>query len=403
MAEQYRTGRIVDFPERGKVREFRIGEITWNPETGKITRISPGTGKPPRTLILPGFVDLHTHWPQWTVRGLAQWPLLRWLDRYILPEEQTYTDVNKARRVSRSFFFALARHGVTTAVVYSTIHREATEVAFEEALRSGLRIFMGKMMMDTHAPPGLQEHPDQSLQESRELFEEWNGRENRIFYVFSPRFALAVSPDLWREVAQTVRTLHAYLQTHLGESQGEVEELRKRTGYASYTEYYRDLGILGPRTLLGHCIHVSDHDLEILKQTQSHVVHNPSANLFLHSGRFPLERYDRAGVDFALGSDVGAGPSVSPFDVMRDMFYLNPVPVARLFYHATTAGARALGMEEVFGTLEPGKSADFVVIDLPPEITSDAPIEEVLSRLVFLGSEHRIREVYVQGQLVFQR
>ncbi len=403
MTQNLHAARIVDFPEPGNVREIRQAVLSWDEETGRILEIVPDSSPSPRTLVLPGFVDLHTHWPQWTVRGLARGRLLQWLQDVIFPEELTYTDLQKARRVARSFFFALARHGVTTAMVYSTIHRDATEVAFEEAEQSGLRIWMGKMMMDKDAPSGLQEEPVQSLEESLDLYRRWNGKAGRIFYVFSPRFALSVSQDLWREVGRTVQSLNAFLQTHLGESQGEMEALYQRTGYRSYVEYYRDVGILGPKTILGHCIHVSDEDLAILKQTQSRVVHNPSANLFLHSGRFPLERYDRVGVDFALGSDVGAGPSVSPFQVMRDMYYLNPVPIARLFYHATLAGAKALGMEASFGTLEPGKFADFVVLQLPPDVDPEMPIEHILSRLVFTGTEQWVREVYVQGHLVFQR
>ncbi len=123
MTQNLHAARIVDFPEPGNVREIRQAVLSWDEETGRILEIVPDSSPSPRTLVLPGFVDLHTHWPQWTVRGLARGRLLQWLQDVIFPEELTYIDLQKARRVARSFFFALARHGVTTAMVYSTIHR----------------------------------------------------------------------------------------------------------------------------------------------------------------------------------------------------------------------------------------------------------------------------------------
>jgi len=183
----------------------------------------------------------------------------------------------------------------------------------------------------------------------------------------------------------------------------ELREVERVTNYNSYTQFYNDTGILTSKTLLGHCIYVSEGDLILIKKKKSTPVHNPSANLFLRSGVFPLALYDKVGLDFGLGSDVGAGISLLPFSVMRDMYYLNHVHIPRLFYHYTTAGAKALGQLEKFGTIDIGKDADFLVLDYPEFTDYTTDVEELLSKLVFTGTEDLIREVYIRGELLFQR
>ena len=324
-------------------------------------------------------------------------PLLKWLDTVIYPEERRFRQAEQARPVARAFLQEALRHGITTVVSYATIHARATEVAFEEAEALGLRFVSGKMMMDAHAPPGLRESTEASLEESEDLARRWHGKHGRLFYAFSPRFALTVTPDLLRETARLARRYDAYLQTHMAESPDEIQALQRLTGATSYAAYYHETGILGPRTLLGHCIHLSPADARLLRESRSRVAHNPSANLFLHSGRFPVDLLDQVGLDFGLGSDVGAGPSLSPFAVMRDAFYLNPLPPARLLYHATLGGIRALGWDRDLGTLDPGKLADLVVLEIPPELRQE-PLETLLSVMIFTGGEAWIREVYVRGQ-----
>ena len=390
------AGHLVDFPAPGTLRH-RPDTVLQIGAAGRIEAVEPHDGPAPRHLILPAFLDLHTHWPQWRVRGRAVIPLLRWLDQVIYPEERRFRNPSEARRVARAFLQEALRLGITTVVSYATIHARATEVAFEEAEALGLRFVSGKMMMDAFAPPGLEESTDTSLAESEDLARRWHGKHGRLFYAFSPRFALTVTPDLLQEVARLARRYDAYIQTHMAESPDEIQTLRERTGATSYAAYYHRAGLLGPRTLLGHCIHLSEQDAELLRRTESRVVHNPSANLFLHSGRFPVELLDRVGLDFGLGSDVGAGPSLSPFEVMRDAFYLNPFSPARLFYHATLGAARMLGWDRDLGTLEPGKWADLVVLEWPPDL-HDEPVETVLSVLIFTGGHRWVREVYRGGE-----
>ncbi len=397
------TGTIIDFPERNTARVRRDAVLIWDSGEGKIVSIEKEKGSGKKKLILPGFIDLHTHWPQWCSRGLANADLLAWLKKYIYSRESSYSNSRKAREDSRDFFFNLVKNGITTAVVYSTIHTEATDIAFEEAENIGLRIVMGKMMMDRSPLKELSETTRESIEDSLYLLKKWHSRHNKIFYAFSPRFALAVSRQLLEEIASLAHKHNAYIQTHLAESKDEIEEVKRITNYPSYTKYYYDTGILSERTLLGHCIYVSESDIRLIKRAGSTPVHNPSANLFLHSGVFPLHLYDRIGVDFGLGSDVGAGISLLPFSVMRDMYYLNRVPIPRLFYHYTTAGAKALGKLDEFGTIDIGKDADFIVLDYPESTNKTTDAEELLSKLVFTGTEELVREVYVRGELVFER
>ena len=397
------SGTIIDFPDRNTARVRPHSVITWSSESGKIVSIESDEGVSKNKLILPGFIDLHTHWPQWKSRGLANATLLEWLKRYIYDRETAYRNPKKAREDAKDFFYNLVKNGVTTAAVYSTIHTEATDIAFEEAERIGLRVVMGKMMMDRSPVKELSETTQESIEGSIYLLKRWHSKNGKVFYAFSPRFVLAVSKELLEEISVLAKTYNAFIQTHLAESKDELEEVEKITNYNSYTEFYHDTGILTDKTLLGHCIYVSEGDLKLIKSTGSTPVHNPSANLFLHSGVFPLSLYDKVGLDFGLGSDVGAGISISPFSVMRDMYYLNRVPIPRLFYHYTTAGAKAIEQFKNLGTIDLGKVADFVVLDYPESTDLTTRVEELLSKLVFTGTEDLIRRVYIGGEIVFQR
>jgi len=180
------SGTIIDFPHRNTARVRRGTVLTWDSETGKIVSIDSDEGASKNKLILPGFVDLHTHWPQWGLRGLANANLLEWLKRYIYKNESAYSDPKKARRDARNFFFNLIRNGVTTAVVYSTIHTEATDIAFEEAERIGLRVVMGKMMMDKSPVKELSETTHESIENSVYILKKWHSKNEKTFYAFSP-------------------------------------------------------------------------------------------------------------------------------------------------------------------------------------------------------------------------
>ncbi|MFQ6090448.1 MAG: guanine deaminase [Candidatus Bipolaricaulia bacterium] len=354
-------------------------------------------------LILPGFIDVHLHLPQLDVRGCDGAELLEWLEKYVYPAESAFADPDVARATARRLFQELARNGTSCAAIYSSIHAHSTEIAFEEAADFGIRAIIGKVLMDRNASPELEEDPNQAIEESLKLYERWeNYDRGRLHYAFTPRFAPACSEGLRRRIGEVARERRTYIQTHLAETEAELRWVRELfPRYKSYTEVYHRLGILGPRTVVGHAVHLGEDEYRLLAETGTKVAHCPSANLFLHSGRMRLWKMDEHRIEIGLGSDIGAGPSLSMFDLMRDMYYLNRVSPLRAFYHATLGGARVLGLEKEIGSFAPGKEADFIVVDPSPLIDPGADMRAVLSQLVFRGDDRQINATYVRGRRLY--
>jgi guanine deaminase len=385
-----RDGKILDFGYWDEVKKELYREVK---------RIDYGD-----FFILPGFIDAHLHLPQIDVRGKIMEGLLPWLERYVYPSEAKFEDADFAEEVARRFFSEIFRNGITTAVIYTTIHKESTDRVFKIAAEEKARAIIGKVMMDRNSPSYLREDLDKSLNESISLFEKWNGYDGRLYYVFTPRFAVTSSIELLREVGRCAKKLDAYIQTHLSENRDEVRfVLQNFEGIGSYTELYEKTDLLGSKTLLAHAIHLNDEEYEILRRTDTRVIHCPSSNFFLHSGIMNLPMMEERGIKIALGSDVGAGPSFSPFYVMRDMFYANIVSPFKAFYYATLGGAKVLGMEDKIGNFEVGKEADFVVINPEPIASKGNSFEEVLSRLIFLGDDRVTEATYIRGIRVYAK
>jgi len=407
------AGNILFFPKPDKVSAYVPGYLVIN-EKGKIEEVGnlpiPEKYRGIATLdysgfwILPGFIDLHSHIPQIDERGRYSRGLLSWLDKHIYPAEKRFEDPEIARDASRRFFTNLLRSGTTLAVLYSSLHLEATDIAFDEAKKIGIRAIIGKVQMDQNVPDELREDRESSIRESIELIEKWHGYDNnRLMYVFSPRFAPATSEALLKEIAVLAKRYDVYIQTHLSENKDEVEWVKELyPKYGSYTAFYEAMGILGKKTLLAHSIYLSEEEYKILKETESRVVHCPTANLFLHSGRMNLSKMKEYGITIGLGTDIGAGLHFSLLNVMRNMYYLNSVSPTEAFYYATRSGAIAIGLEDEIGLLEPGFDADLVVLDsgkLERGLMND--IDRTLSAFMFKGDERVVKAVFVRGRRLY--
>lgn len=353
---------------------------------------------PADAIIIPGLIDCHTHLSQYYVRGRSGDTLLGWLKNHIFPAEHKFKDPKHAARVSRKFYRRLLSNGVTCAALY-TNYRAGVEAAFEEGKRAGLRAVIGYTLMDRNVPAALRQSPARALVECRELYQKHHQKGGKLSFSVNPRFAPSCTPGFMRSLGDLVRTHDLHVQTHISENLEELAEVKKLfPGAGSYAEVYDRAGLLTPRTLLAHGIHLSRSERLLIQKRGCAMVHCPSSNLFLHSGRFPLEHWE-VYPRLALGSDVGAGPSFSMFDVMRDAYYVNMMPLSRLFYLATMGGARALGMEKSIGSLQAGKQADLSVIRLSD--IQDPSSEELLYDLIFKWDQREIVQVYVGGRKVW--
>jgi guanine deaminase len=428
-------GFLVDAPEFGGLRGSRSGAIIV--ENGRI--LAAGNYDDLRRLprphpvnwidrgavaIFPGLIDCHTHLPQYSAVARGESELLPWLRQNIFPVERDFTGP-KAREEAPQFFHALARNGTTTAMVYAAIYEDSCEIGFEAAKESGLRVILGKMMMDVGSYGQLQPKKvlSVSLVESERLCRKWHrAEEGRLEYAFSPRFAVTCSEKMMRSAAELATRFEAYLQTHLAENREEIEKVHHLFMSArDYTHVYETCGILTSRTVLGHCIHLNPREIAAIAAAQSSVAHCPSSNLFLGSGLIKLDQLLKAGIAVGLGSDVAAGPELNMWQVMRAAIEvqkargayepnLRPLRASEAFYLGTQGGARALGKAKIIGTLDAGKEADFVVVDLTAllpyqkdrhSLNALSP-EDVLALCIYRGGPHATLETYVRGRCVYR-
>lgn len=375
----------------------------------------------PGMVLIPGLIDLHVHLPQIAVTGCQADTLLLWLNTHIFKEEERFADADYARQISRFFFERLLAHGTTTAAVFLTSHPQAVQIAFEEALACGNRVVMGQNLMDApgSALDSLLRPTAGLIMETETLCHTWHNQdEGRLRYAWMPRFALSCTDDLLTEVGR-LRLKHpdVYLHTHLSEQASEIEAVLKRFNTdADYTAVYERFGLLAPRTILAHGIHLSDSELDRIQHCNAALAHCPGSNFFLKSGRFRWFEAIRRQVLFGLGSDVGAGPELSVFKAMKDAQAMQSdawISPQALFYAATLGGAKALMQEERIGNFLPGKDADFVILDarakseiaiagLDSESRNRAfSPESLLSRCIYLGDDRLVVETRIRGRRVY--
>jgi guanine deaminase len=370
-------------------------------------------------IVMPGLIDLHAHLPQWPNAGLgAGLDLLTWLRRYVFPLEREF-HADAARRLAPLVYGAMAAAGTTTALLYGAVFEDSTDAAFEAADKHGLRLVLGKVMMDRFRyDESLADNAvlDQSLAESQRLIERWHGHDDgRLQYAVTPRFAVSCSAEMLRESAALARSTGAYWQTHLAEDRSEIEEVARLFPDAlDYTDVYDRAGALGDRSIVAHAVHLSDREVSRLAESGTRIAHCPSSNLFLASGAMPLARYLEAGVVVGLGSDIAGGPDVSIFGEMRAGSYtqsgrrtmlgdleppMKPFDWLRL---GTLDGARALGLEDRIGSVEVGKEADLICVD-PAQTTpvwgdEVTEAEEIVSRLIYRTRPNMVRAAWVRGR-----
>jgi guanine deaminase len=363
----------------------------------------------PDALVVPGLIDTHIHYPQTGMLGAGGAQLLDWLQRYTYPTEQRFADRDYAERVARVFVAELLRNGTTSALVFPTVHPESVDAFFTVAAELDLRMLCGKVLMDRNAPPALCDTPQSGYAQSRALIERWHGQ-GRLGYAVTPRFAGSCSDE---QLALAGRLLREYpgvhLHTHLAENRSEVAWVRSLfPGRRSYLDVYAHHGLLGPRALFAHAIHLGDHDCRQLAASGAAVAFCPSSNLFLGSGLFNLGRAERHGLKVGIGSDIGAGTSFSLLRTLGEAYKVEQLQGRTLepfkaLYLATLGGARALGLEERIGSLAPGHEADFVVLDpqatplLRFRLAECTELGERLAVLLTLGDDRVVRETFVAG------
>lgn len=369
----------------------------------------------PNQLIMPGFIDSHIHYPQTRVIASYGEQLLDWLNDYTFPAEINFSDADIAGQRAQEFLQLLLQNGTTSAMVYTSVFAQSAHAFFAAAEQLNLRMIAGKVMMDRNAPPPLLDTPASSETDCRALIEAWH-KHKRLLYALTPRFAPTSSPEQLAVVKKLYRAYpDVYLQTHLSENPQEIAWIK--TLYPQtrdYVDVYDHYELLGARSVFGHGLHLSDREVERLAQSQSGIAFCPSSNLFLGSGLLDMARLERAGVAVSIATDVGAGTSFSQLRTLADAYKVLQLQGQNLhplkaFYMATLGNARALQLDNCIGNFEPGKEADFILLNLNAtplqtlrQQSATHWVEQVFA-LMMLGDEHNIARTYIMGELVFQR
>ncbi|ACP22725.1 guanine deaminase (plasmid) [Sinorhizobium fredii NGR234] len=366
-------------------------------------------------LVLPGLIDTHLHFPQTQAIASYGAQLLEWLNTYIFVEEQKFKEPQHAALIAGRFMDELLSNGTTTAVAYCSVHPESVDAFFTAAEERNMLMIGGKVMMDRNAPEALRDTPGQGFDETKHLIGKWHGR-GRAHYAISPRFAITSTPEQM-EMSRALVAEHpdCYVQTHLSENKDEIAFATSLYPEAKdYTDIYARYGLLGRKTLLGHCIHMSDREISVLAETSAVGVFCPTSNLFLGSGLFDRDRFDKLGARHAVATDVGAGTSFSMLETMDEAYKVLHLQGQRLspfnsFYMMTLGNARALDLEHRIGSLYAGADADIAILDSRAKPAMElrmrvaSSLAEELFVLQTMGDDRCVAEVYVAGQPMKQR
>ena len=353
-------------------------------------------------VVMPGLVDTHMH--ECLLRGFCEdLPLMRWLDEICFPKDRAYAPehMHGAALLNQ---LEMIRGGITTFIDIFRFPVEAAKVA----THSGLRAILSPQIIES--VPGAGE----TIEDSEAFVAEWHGRAGgRIHAWFGPHAPYTVSDEGFVRIARLAERYDVGIHTHLAETASEVEELRATHGL-SPVEYLDGLGVLGPRCLAAHCVWLGESDIRILADRDVAVAYNPSSNIKLASGVAPIPDLLAAGLRVGLGTDSNlSNNNLDMFEEMRLGAAIQKLhrqdattmPCALMLRMATMGGAQALGLDNEIGSLEPGKKADIVLVDLmAPHLWPifRGPRTNAVEQLVYSANAADVRTTIVDGQVLME-
>lgn len=367
-------------------------------------------------MILPGFVDLHLHGPQYSYTGLGlDLELLHWLEEYTFPEEAKYEDLNYARKAYEIFTEDLRKSPTTRACIFGTIHKNSTILLMELLDKTGLKTMVGKVNMDRNSPTILCEKDAlESEKETRDWLEEVMDRFENVQPILTPRFIPSCSDQLMERLAIVQKEYQLPVQSHLSENMEEIKWVRDlRPDSTSYGDAYLKSGMFQEQSkvIMAHCVYSEEEEINLLKKYNAFIAHCPQSNVNLSSGIAPIRKYLDKGLLVGLGTDIGAGASLSMFRAIVDTIKVSkiywrlkdismkPITVEEAFYMATKGGGDFFGK---VGSFLKGYEFDAVVID-DSRIPSVRELsgKERLERVLYHGDDRDIKAKYVAGTLIF--
>lgn len=433
------TGRIIGTSDSAKSAVGLVSEWTGQTVAAAdvtVSKLSAGQ------FLMPGFIDTHTHAPQFTFQGLGNdLPLMDWLEKYTFKHESAFKDVQKAQKFYADAIGRVVRNGVTFAAYYGTIHLEANKVLADVIRQVGQRAYVGKVCMDTNAPDFYRETTEESIKHTEEFIQtilEQEQQEPRLVTpIITPRFVPTCTGGCLQGLGQLADKYQVPIQSHLDENPSEIQFSESLfPDSPSYTHIYHKYGLLNSRTIMAHCVHMKDSEIQLMREAGAGVSHCPNSNFTMTSGIADVRRFLSEGIPVGLGTDVSGGYVPSIQDAMRMAAAANrallafkrdrgdqlagrdavPLEAGEALYLATQGGAQVMGMARDLGSLDSGKLFDALVVDLDvksspvpdvgitPSVEAQADPKEAwklrLEQFVFLSDDRNISQVFVGGKQI---
>lgn len=368
-------------------------------------------------VLMPGLIDTHVHLAQAMIRGCADdLGLLDWLIKRVWVLQGSYTEED-GRASAELCALEMIKSGTTSFIECMLAEVYGFDGVAQAIIDSGMRAALGKIVMDLPSyaeeenvmHEGMVEDGDTSINNTLTAFDKWNGAaDGRIQVWFGARTPGGVTPELYDRISELAAERDMGITVHISEVEEDLEYAAK-LGFRSPVEFCKAHGLLGPRSVLAHCVWTDEEDFRLLAETGTHVTHNPASNGKTATGIAPIQGMLDAGVNVTFGCD--GGPSNNTYDMIRDMrmisYYANlrendptVVPAESILEMATINGARSMGIEDEVGSIEEGKKADFIVIDMDkPHLT---PAPDPVSTIVYAAHGSDVDTVVIDGKTIMK-
>ena len=362
-------------------------------------------------LIIPGFVDLHTHASQFAIKGIGyDKELIPWLETYTFPEEAKFKDISYATKVYKEFVNELYNEGTTRAVIFATIHTDATEILMNLLEEKGIISYVGKVNMDRNCPDTLKENCEDSIKNTTTWVKNCSEKYKFVKPIITPRFVPSCTSNLMKELGDIAVRDSIPVQSHLSENILEIEWVKElHPECKSYGDTYNKFNLFGQtKTIMAHCVHLTEDEINTIEENKVLIAHCPTSNVNLSSGIAPISKLLKKNIQIGLGSDIAGGETLSMFAVMACAIRMSKLrkvcfkedesalTIQEVFYLATKGGGKFFGK---VGSFEEGYEFDALVIDDDNLWkVNKGSIEERIEKLVYLGNRKNIIARYVGGK-----
>lgn len=364
-------------------------------------------------LIIPSFVDLHFHAPQFPNRGLGlDSELIPWLEKYTFPEEGKYSDIKYAKKVYKNLIHELWKVGTTRVGLFNSIHKESTELLFDLFIESGLGAYIGKVNMNRNTPNYILEDTKTSIRETEEIILKYKDKSDIVKPIITPRFVPTCTSELLKGLGDLAVKYNIPVQSHLSENINEIKWVKElEPEFKDYASVYNKFSLFGQtKTIMAHCIYSTDEEIELMAKNKVYAAHCSNSNYNLSSGIMPVRKFLNADVPLGLGTDISAGHETSIQKVMVSAIQASkikwletnkkykPISTSEAFYLGTKGGGSFFGK---VGSFENGYDFDALVIDDSNlGYAENLTLEERIQRFIYIGDDRNIIERYVQGRKI---